>query len=129
MTETEWLACQKTEALLTYVDGRTTERRFRLFACACYWRDRLLSHIRKEVELLHQTIENDELGVCRLFSSRGGDCRFFTRNIERFAEYILDVQHLHQHEDCDRERSRGDDSDHSEQTAHQPQSGDGQHGR
>ncbi|VTR96030.1 Uncharacterized protein OS=Sorangium cellulosum (strain So ce56) GN=sce5710 PE=4 SV=1 [Gemmata massiliana] len=38
MTEAEWLACQSTEMLLTQFDGQATERKFRLFACACYRR-------------------------------------------------------------------------------------------
>ena len=35
MNETEWLACTDPEALLRCVKGGASERRLRLFACAC----------------------------------------------------------------------------------------------
>ena len=35
MTESEWQECQDTEKLLEYLSDRTSERKYRLFACAC----------------------------------------------------------------------------------------------
>jgi hypothetical protein len=35
MTETEWLACRDVRQLLEYLIGRTSDRKFRLFGCAC----------------------------------------------------------------------------------------------
>jgi len=35
MTEAEWLACQEPKQLLDYLVGRTSNRKFRLFGCAC----------------------------------------------------------------------------------------------
>jgi hypothetical protein len=35
MTETEWLACRDPVPLLNFLRGRLSERRLRLFACAC----------------------------------------------------------------------------------------------
>jgi hypothetical protein len=35
MTEAEWLACDDTKPMLRLLQGRMSERKFRLFACAC----------------------------------------------------------------------------------------------
>src|SRR5262245_58915417 len=35
MTEVEWLACQDVQQLLEYLVGRASDRKFRLFGCAC----------------------------------------------------------------------------------------------
>ena len=35
MTEAEWLACDDTKPMLRLLHGRLSERKFRLFACAC----------------------------------------------------------------------------------------------
>src|SRR5262245_48112473 len=35
MTEAEWLHCGSPEQLLDHLDGRVSERKGRLFACAC----------------------------------------------------------------------------------------------
>jgi hypothetical protein len=35
MTEAEWLACNDTTPMLRLLHGRLSERKFRLFACAC----------------------------------------------------------------------------------------------
>ena len=37
MTEEEWFAGTDPTPLLEFVQDRTTGRRFRLFACGCYW--------------------------------------------------------------------------------------------
>jgi hypothetical protein len=39
MTEADWLACDVPRTMLRFLRGRTSERKFRLFACAC-WRCR-----------------------------------------------------------------------------------------
>lgn len=35
MTEAEWLACEDVKTLLEYLVGRASDRKFRLFGCAC----------------------------------------------------------------------------------------------
>lgn len=35
MTESEWLACNHPEVMLRFLEGRATDRKLRLFACAC----------------------------------------------------------------------------------------------
>jgi hypothetical protein len=36
MTEAEWLACADPQKLLAFLRGRASDRKLRLFACACY---------------------------------------------------------------------------------------------
>src|SRR5687768_1641571 len=35
MTETEWLACTDVSPMLEFLEGKTSDRQLRLFACAC----------------------------------------------------------------------------------------------
>jgi hypothetical protein len=35
MTEAEWLACDDPQKMLAFLRGRASERKFRLFTCAC----------------------------------------------------------------------------------------------
>ena len=36
MTETDWLACVDPETMLRFLLGKTSNRKLRLFACACF---------------------------------------------------------------------------------------------
>jgi hypothetical protein len=38
MTEQDWLECDDPDILLRFLRGRASERKLRLFACACAWR-------------------------------------------------------------------------------------------
>jgi hypothetical protein len=52
MTEAEWLACTDLNAMLAYVWDRTTDRKLRLFACACVRRAwHLLKHKRSRLAI------------------------------------------------------------------------------
>jgi hypothetical protein len=38
MTEAEWLACANPDVMLDYLEKSTSERKLRLYGCACCWR-------------------------------------------------------------------------------------------
>jgi len=57
MTEVEWLACTDPTPMLEYLRAKATERKLRLFACACCWeiwyllRDKRSKKAAKTIEL------------------------------------------------------------------------------
>lgn len=53
VTEAEWLACSDMNRMFEFLSGRTSDRKLRLFACACFGRiwDRLPATIRRAVEI------------------------------------------------------------------------------
>jgi hypothetical protein len=53
MTEAEWLACNKPQRMLECLGDRATERRLRLFACACS-RDSWGQEIEKVLEVVER---------------------------------------------------------------------------
>src|SRR5262245_8353076 len=57
MTEAEWLACNDPRPLLEFMRGRASDRKLRLFACACGHR----------IRELH---EDDRLGDCAEVAQR-----------------------------------------------------------
>ncbi len=59
MTEHEWKTCKNPERMLTFLQGRATERKVRLFACAC---------CRKLWELLHDDRSRKALEVAERFA-------------------------------------------------------------
>ena len=70
MTEAEWLACTNPKPMLEFLEGKVSERKLRLFACACC---RKVWHLLKEpclpvaVELAEQFADSqasvEELAV------------------------------------------------------------------
>ncbi len=49
MTEAEWLGCDHPKWMLAYLKGKASDRKFRLFACACWRRHwHLLSETERE---------------------------------------------------------------------------------
>jgi hypothetical protein len=70
MTETEWLRCSDSLKMLEFLRSKTSDRKFRLFACGCcrhVW-DRLPSdHTREAVEVTERIadglVEDSELGL------------------------------------------------------------------
>ena len=56
MTEEEWLACAEVDSLLAFLQGRASERKLRLFGCACCWR---IAHLFRSSEFI-RTIDVTE---------------------------------------------------------------------
>src|SRR5262245_3321782 len=72
MTEAEWLACNDPRPMLVFLWGKVSDRKLRLFGCACFRRIwHLLSdeRSRKAIEVLEQFAEGvasaRELAVAR----------------------------------------------------------------
>jgi len=69
MTEAEWLAATDPTPMLEFLKGKASDRRLRLFACACCRRiwhllpNRLL---RKSIEQMERFVDG-EIGKCRLW--------------------------------------------------------------
>src|SRR5579859_1241844 len=53
MSEEKWLACFDPNPMLEYLHGKASDRKFRLFSCACYRRawDKLPQESRQTVEV------------------------------------------------------------------------------
>jgi hypothetical protein len=68
MTESEWLTCTAPEAILGYLEGKVSDRKLRLFACACCAR---ITHLLTDPQ-----------------------CRFASELATRFAEGAASVEQL-----------------------------------
>jgi hypothetical protein len=71
MTEQEWQECTDPKPMLEFLRGKASERKLRLFACACH---RRIWHLLSEKEVCRKTIE---------FA-------------ERFADGLASKQELHE---------------------------------
>src|SRR5262249_7031256 len=70
--ESEWLACTDTEKMLAFLKGRASDRKLRLFVCACcrrIWQLLTDGRSRKEVEVAEQYADGsatrEELVIAR----------------------------------------------------------------
>jgi len=56
MTEAEWLACTDSQPMLEFLRGKASERKLRLFSCACHFRvwDRIPNEDRRIILKLEQ---------------------------------------------------------------------------
>jgi hypothetical protein len=57
MTEQEWLECAEPKAMLNYLQGKVSNRKFRMFTVACYrhiWQIISEDHIRAAIEIIER---------------------------------------------------------------------------
>src|SRR5947209_7031106 len=62
MTEAEWLVCTDPQPILDFLRGKTSERKLRLFACACCHRLRSLmsdKYSRKALVMAERYADNE----------------------------------------------------------------------
>src|SRR5262245_58217806 len=62
MNETEWLSCLDPAGMLDYLGSRATDRKLRLFACACvrrYWHRLIYRIPRDAVQLAERFAEGE----------------------------------------------------------------------
>jgi hypothetical protein len=80
MTEAEWLSGADPQAMLEFLDGKTTPRKLRLFACACcrqaqVWRHLTAQESRRTVEASEQfadeLIPSEQLTAASLLAPQG----------------------------------------------------------
>lgn len=72
MTEAEWWACTDPQRMLDFLKGKTSHRKLRLFACACYrrtWHLLTDERSRRGVEAAEQYAEGD-IGEEELYQAR-----------------------------------------------------------
>jgi hypothetical protein len=80
MTEAEWLACTELGPLLEYLREKASDRKLRLFACACFrriWHLLLDERSRKAVEVVERFAEGlateEELAAARSAANAAAD--------------------------------------------------------
>lgn len=63
MTEAKWLGCTDPNQMLRFLRGKVSDRKFRLFACACcrlIWKDLTLKPVRMAIETAEQYADESE---------------------------------------------------------------------
>jgi hypothetical protein len=81
VTEAEWMACTEPQPMLEFLRGKVSDRKLRLFACACcrrYWRLPEDEHSRTAVEVAERYVDgqattDDLLHACAYADGCAGD--------------------------------------------------------
>jgi len=93
MTEEKWLACADPQAMLLFLRGKASDRKLRLFACACYrsiWHALPQINSRNAVEVAERfadgRTDSDDLG-----SAEAAAYRDYLTSDSNLAPYVVAV--------------------------------------
>jgi hypothetical protein len=87
VTETEWLSCTDPQPMLEYLRGKVSERKLRLFACACWryipWRHYGYTRLTRAVETAERYADG-LASLCELLN-RKSEAWQLAKNMQRFV--------------------------------------------